>query len=116
MCSPKPCPCPPKTKSVSAGALGPLKFALKAALAGALVFLTVEAGLWGEPETSEALYYSIYSTILPKVCKDEDEEVRKETFLDRSAHKEVCEAYQGLMEIVSVVLTNQLLLVQRKIW
>lgn len=102
MCPPKPCPCPPRVTSVSAGLLGPLKFALKAAVAGALVFLTVEAGLWGEPEISEALYYSIYKMILPKVCKDEDEDVRKETFLDRNPHKEVCEAYQQLMETVSI--------------
>lgn len=102
MCAPKPCPCPTKSASVSSGILGPIKFALKAALAGALVFLTVDIGMWGDPETTETLYYTIYKTILPQQCKDEDEEPPRESFLDRSQHKELCEAYQGLMEYVSV--------------
>lgn len=101
MCAPKPCPCPPKSGGVSRGAFGPIKFLLKAALAGALVFLTVEAGIWSDPETTESLYYTVYQMLLPKVCKDEDEEVHRESFLDRSQHKEVCEAYQGLMQHVS---------------
>lgn len=100
MCAPKPCPCPPK--SSSEGILGPIKFALKSIVAGALVFLTVESGIWSDPKTTEALYYSWYKVLLPKVCEDEDEELQRETFLDRSQHREVCEAYQDLMEHVSI--------------
>lgn len=101
MCAPKPCPCPPRVSTTSSGIMGPIKFVLKAALAGALVFLTVDIGMWGDPEVTEALYYTMYKMVLPKVCKDEDEELPPDSFLDRSQHKEVCDAYQGLMEHVS---------------
>lgn len=102
MCAPKVCPCPRKS-SVPLGVAGLVKFALKAALAGSIVYLTVQAGVWGKPETSEELYYTFYQMLLPKVCKDDDEDIHRQTFLDRSQHKELCEAYQGLMEYVSTL-------------
>lgn len=102
MCKPKPCPCPPKSDS-RIGIIGPLKFLMKAALASSLVYLTVQAGVWSEPQTSEELYYTVYRTLLPEVCQKNDEESFRNSFLDRSQRKEVCDAYQELMENVSIV-------------
>lgn len=41
---------------------------LKAAVAAGLVFATVEAGLWGSPEQTEALYRSFHKSLALGEC------------------------------------------------
>lgn len=94
MCPPKACDCPPKPRKKGGGLLAVLGLGLKAAFAGALVFATVEAGIWGPPESTEALYSNMYKSLVPEACGSGVVTTQEMTLDD------ACEAERQLMMMV----------------
>lgn len=56
---------------------------LKAAVAAGLVFATVEAGLWGSPEQTEALYRSFHKSLALGECTPEQLELDENCIMER---------------------------------
>lgn len=104
MCPQPVCECPSR-KTAAAGLIGrALLGALKLAIAGALVYATVEAGIWGKPEQSELLFANVYRLFSPQACGKKRKEGSAKSDKDLIEYSESCEAQQELMIVVSSFL------------
>lgn len=95
ICPPKLCDCPPKKKKGFFACLMQL-FALgfKILVAGGIVYISYDAGIWGDSEQTERLYGSFCQTFLPLICPDSGVTKKKKL-------PEVCMAEMELMCVVS---------------
>lgn len=88
MCAPKLCECAPgRTSKVSLDFFGSvfrvIGLGLKTAVAAGIVFATVQAGLWGSPEQTEAMYRNFHKSVAPGECTPEQLELDENCIMER---------------------------------